>query len=104
MSLQYEKTDDNNEVNIIVPSKKTHEVNDFTKQPDISHYKKQDDHHEVYHSVFTRNTTLGVEKKVYNSNQKMTNTVEILKLKKTYQNVSDIKLSLKNTILGLTKP
>ena len=69
-------------MHIIFTLEEIHEVNDFTNLPDISHYKEQNDHNEVDNSVVTRNTTLGVEKQVYNSNQKMTNALDSLKLKK----------------------
>ena len=75
-------------MNIIFTSEKTHEVNYFTNLPGISHYKEQDDHNKVDNSVFNRNKTLGVEKQVYNSNQKMTAAFENLTLKnniKMYQ-------------------
>ena len=84
ISLQYDKPHNNNEVNIIVTSENTYEVNDFTNFHDIPHYKEQDDHTKVAHSVVIRNTNLGVEKQVYSSNQKITNALDSLKFKKTY--------------------
>ena len=87
MSLQYDKLDNNNEVDNIVPSKKTNDVNDLTKN-DISHHDKPDNHNKVDHNVVTRNTTLCVEKQVYNSNMKLINALDSLTLK------SNIKILL----------
>ena len=36
MSLQYEEPDDDNEVDNIISSEKTNDVNDLTKSPDMS--------------------------------------------------------------------